>query len=363
MNPQVLVCTSESMSAEVATPFLAALEVVGTHTHALELGRVNAVDDSTLGRFVQVFRSEIGERRLGRELLETQPDVAVAFDPGACVLLEEARRTYPRPYAIAAIAGEVDLSSSWGRTSADRYLCLDDHAAVMLSEQGVPGHRVVPVGVFGESQFAQVGRESRTALRRRFKLPASEPVVVVDVAGSDVDSLSQLAMQLSLVKSKAMFLFDAGDDSAAAQTLRESVPALDLRAKLFGNTDDRALLWRSADVVVGLRGARAITRAMQLGALLVMVTAGDGALSAALAERGRAHCAASLVQLSSVLGNGTLGHQVARNPQRRRCRYRCGGRLVDGYPTAGSGGRADASARRGPRRACRPSQRGGSCGP
>src|SRR5690606_12315122 len=116
---------------------------------------------------------ELAERRLLRELEERPPDVAVAFDPGSAAELSAARDESTSPAPVVAVVPELDpKGDEWAGAAADRYLTVDDLAAVALADSGVEGERVLPVGPFCPLPYAAAGREARGPLRARFKLPA-----------------------------------------------------------------------------------------------------------------------------------------------------------------------------------------------
>lgn len=283
-GPRVLVVTSAGAPPPVVTPVLAALEAHGLVVRAIDVGRVGARSTGGAWKVVKAIVGELAERRLARELAEHPPDVAVAFDPGSAAALSAARDESEAPAPVVAVVPELEpRGEEWAEAAADRYLTVDDAAAVALADGGVDGARILPVGPFCPLPYAQAGRETRAALRTRFKLPASGPVVLVEVIGLGYETTSQLALQLSLASAKAAYLFAAGDDADAATALRRQVPTLGLKAKLFGHTSDAPLLWRAAEVVIARPRVQAVAKAMAVGARLVALAPEDGA-GKALAE-------------------------------------------------------------------------------
>jgi UDP-N-acetylglucosamine:LPS N-acetylglucosamine transferase len=277
-GPKVLVVTSAGAPPPVVTPVLAALEAHGLVVRAIDIGRVGSRASGGAWKVVKAIVGELAERRLSRELVDHPPDVAVAFDPGSAAALAAARDESDRPAPVVAVVPELEpKGEEWAVASADRYLTVDDAAAVALADGGVDGARVLPVGPFCPLLYAQAGRETRAALRARFKLPPGGPIVLVEVAGLGYETTSQLALQLSLSSAKAAYLFAAGDDVDAATALRRQVPALGLKAKLFGNTPDTPLFWRAADVVIARPRAQTVAKAMAVGARTVALAPEDGA--------------------------------------------------------------------------------------
>ncbi|MCG8425563.1 MAG: hypothetical protein MJE77_47395, partial [Proteobacteria bacterium] len=177
-------------------------------------------------------------------------------------------------------------------------------AAVDLADHGVDGDRIVPVGPIGERAFVEAMSKPRAGLLTRFKIRNSAPIAVIQVAGLGYEMTSQVALQLSLLSTDATFLFDADTDVEAATALRRQVPSLDLRAKLFGRTDDAPLLWRCADVIVARPTDVTVARAMLLGAHMVAFLA-EGSygqtLARSLESRRMGSAAANPLLLSSAL--------------------------------------------------------------
>jgi UDP-N-acetylglucosamine:LPS N-acetylglucosamine transferase len=247
---------------------------------------------------------EFAERRLQRELRDHPPDVAIAFDPGSAAVLGAARDESPRPAPVVTVVPDLSPNTAWQGVDADRFLVIDDEAAVELADVGIPGERILPVGPLGEVRFAEAASSERAALRQRFKLPASEPIVLIEVEGLGHDTTSQLALQLSLLERRATYLFAAGSDIEAATALRRQVPTLDMRAKLFGATADAPHLWRCADVIVTRPRPRAIMRAMLVGAHIVAFSPDDEQgreLAAAMEARGLGASAGNVLLIASVL--------------------------------------------------------------
>ncbi len=301
-GPRVLLVTSVGASPAAVTPVLAALEVAGLAVRAIDVGRVGARVEGAFDRMIRALVGELAERRLMRELGTFPPDVVVAFDPGTTSALTVARDQATKPAPVLAVIDSLAPESEWATTDADRYLVVDDEAAVALTDHGVEAERVMAVGAVAEAAFVRAAAEPRAALRSRHKLGGV--VVLVEVAGLGYDMTSQIALQLSLAEANPTYLFDAGDDSDAATALRRQVPTLGMRAKLFGDTDDAPLYWRCADVVIARPRPETVARTLILGAKLVALLPEDRSgheLAAALELRGRAAAASNALLLTSAL--------------------------------------------------------------
>ncbi|MEZ4362371.1 MAG: hypothetical protein R3B48_19435 [Kofleriaceae bacterium] len=305
LGVQVLLVTSSGAPAHAVVPVLAAAEARGLRVRAIDLGGVGGGGSSVTDRVRRALLGEGAERRLRKELEQSPPDVAVVFDPHAAQALTVARDEVAHPAPVVAVVAELEPVAPWAQTDADRFLCVDDLAAVALAEHGVEPDRILVTGAFGEHAFWQAAQRDRAAARQRFGF--SGPVVLVEVSGMGAELTNQLAMQLSLLDAhdRTMFLFDAAGDLDAAAALRRSVPSLGLRAKLFGATADAAELWRAADAVIARPRPQAAARVMLLGARLVAVVddsvAGLAAAAAALELRKLALPARGLLLLTSAL--------------------------------------------------------------
>lgn len=317
----VLVVTSSGAAVSAVVPVLAAIEAAGMRARAVDVGGAGGGGSGVTDRMRRALLGEGAERKLRREFDHHPPDVAIVFDPHAAQALTVARDQATHPAPVVAVVGDLAPAEAWAETDADRFIAVDDIAAVALADAGVEADRIVVVGAIGERLFADAGAQDRSALRARFKF-GNGSLILVEVAGLGAEATSQLALQLSLIElgpdahgsaarvagsaaESLVFLFDAGNDVDAAAVLRRQVPSLGLKAKLFGTTDDAPLLWRAADVIIARPRPQIIPRVQLVGGKLVALiddrVDGSGALASALEQRGRAVAARGLLMLSSAL--------------------------------------------------------------
>ena len=310
-DPHVLVVTSSGAPASAVVPVLAAIEAAGMRVRAIDVGAVGTGGGGVADRMRRALLGEGVERKLRKELEISPPDAAVVFDPHSALALTVARDQVQNPAPVIAVVGDLDPAPAWSQTDADRFIAIDELAAVALADAGVEGERILVVGAIGERAFAEAGTQDRSALRTRFKLAGK--VALVEVAGLGAEITGQLSLQLSLLDSGSAitYLFDAAGDADVAAVLRRQVPALGLRAKLFGATGDAALLWRAADVIVARPRPEVISRVMLVGGKLVALIddqiANAARLAAGLEARRRATSAKGLLLLSSALDAAFAG--------------------------------------------------------
>jgi hypothetical protein len=316
----VLLVTSASADPAAVVPVLAACEAADLRVRAIDVGGAGAGGGGLSDRVRRVLVGETAQRRLRRELDGNPPDVTLAFDPFAAQALSVARDQAANPAPVVAVVPELEPAAAWAEAAADRYCAVDDVAAVALADAGVEGDRILVAGPLGERAYADAAGEERAALRARFTLQT--PAVVVEVAGLSPELVGQLTMQLSLgsLSERLTYLFDAGADVDVAAVLRRQVPALGLRAKLFGQTADAARYWRAADVVVARPTTRAVARARLVGARLLALIDDEvpqaSKIAAALEARGVGAGARGLLLLSSGLEQAmaAAGTPLPRSP-------------------------------------------------
>jgi len=304
-EPQVLVVTSAGASPAAVVPVMAAIEAAGMRVRAIDVGGAGGGGGGISDRVKRALLGEGAERKLRRELEQSPPDAAVVFDPHAALALTVARDAVQNPAPVIGVVGELEPPPAWASTDCDRFVAVDELAAVALADAGCEGERVLVVGAIGERAFAEAGAHDRAALRARFKLGGK--VALVECAGLGAEHTGQLALQLSLLDGgdRVTFLFDAAGDAEAAAVLRRQVPTLGLRGKLFGATGDAPLLWRSADVIVARPRPEVVARTLLVGGRLVALV--DDSLpnaakaAAALETRKRGFPAKGLLLLSSAL--------------------------------------------------------------
>jgi hypothetical protein len=311
LESSVLIVTSSGAPPSAVVPVLAAIEAAGMRVRAIDVGAVGTTGSGVADRMRRALLGEGVERKLRRELEISPPDAAVVFDPHSALALTVARDHVQNPAPVIAVVGDLDPAPAWSQTDADRFVAVDELAAVALADAGVEGDRILVVGAIGERAFAEAGKQDRAALRTRFKLQGK--VALVEVAGLGAEVTGQLSMQLSLLDSTSAitFLFDAAGDADAAAVLRRQVPALGLRGKLFGTTPDAPLLWRACDVIVARPRPEVISRVMLVGGRLVALIddaiANGPRVAAALEARKRAISAKGLLMLSSALDSAFGG--------------------------------------------------------
>ena len=310
-DAHILVVTSSGSPPSAVVPVLAALEAAGMRVRAIDVGGAGGGGGAITDRVRRALLGEGAERKLKRELEQSPPDATVVFDPHAALALTVARDQATNPAPVVAVVSELEPAAAWAQTDADRFVAVDELAAVALADAGVEGDRILVVGAIGERAFADAGAQDRMGVRSRFKL--SGKLALVEVAGLGAEITGQLALQLSLLDANESitFLFDAAGDVDAAAVLRRQVPTLGLRGKLFGVSADAPLLWRAADVIVARPRPETVARVLLVGGKLVALiddqVPGGAKLATALEARKRAISARGLLMLASAMDSAFGG--------------------------------------------------------
>lgn len=310
-DAHILVVTSSGSPPSAVVPVLAALEAAGMRVRAIDVGGAGGGGGAITDRVRRALLGEGAERKLKRELEQSPPDATVVFDPHAALALTVARDQATNPAPVVAVVSELEPAAAWAQTDADRFVAVDELAAVALADSGVEGDRILVVGAIGERVFADAGAQDRMGVRSRFKL--SGKLALVEVAGLGAEITGQLALQLSLLDANESitFLFDAAGDVDAAAVLRRQVPTLGLRGKLFGVSADAPLLWRAADVIVARPRPETVARVLLVGGKLVALiddqVPGGTKLATALEARKRAISARGLLMLASAMDSAFGG--------------------------------------------------------
>lgn len=160
--------------------------------------------------------------------------------------------------ALAAEAPRVaayvpSLTGAWEGSLAEAERVFVPHAAAVetVVMRGAARHRVEVIGPVAPRGFSPVDDRSET--RRRLELAdVDRPAVVVEARALAALDLSSALVQLSLVRTNAVWLFDVDHEPQLAERLRDLVPGYGLDAWMFANDDERdPLVWGGADLVLG----------------------------------------------------------------------------------------------------------------
>src|SRR4029078_7805984 len=132
MEPQVLIVTSSGAPAAAVVPVLAAIEAAGMRVRGIDLGAGGGGGPGVADRVRRALLGEGAERRLRRELEISPPDAAVVFDPHSALALPGARAQVQNPAPVIAGIAELEPAVAWAQTDADRFVAIDELAAVAL---------------------------------------------------------------------------------------------------------------------------------------------------------------------------------------------------------------------------------------
>lgn len=236
-------------------------------------------EDPDLRALAAALRRELGELEDDREPTEVGGLIAlpVVEESSADASLDRARVAVVLDAASARRAREAGVPRvvalvprfglEWeGELEAD--LVLVPHEALI---DDVVARGISPLRVRNVGPMAPEGWEAssdRAALRASLGPRVEVPWVVVRAAALEDDPAAAL-VQLSLVRSDPVWLFDVGGDPELARVLRRRVPGYGLDAVMFADGPDALRAYQAADAVLGRVEGPEVVRAMAVGAAVV----------------------------------------------------------------------------------------------
>ncbi len=221
-----------------------------------------------------------------------QADAAVALDSAS---LERARDAGIPLCGVVFPAFDLAWAEDLGR--ADLILVAHPSLADALVARGVSRAALEVVGPVAPAGWTPAS--DRLVVRAEVGLPHSGLVVVVPAAVIDEEGPTSLLVQLGLVGG-ATFLFDVGQDIETAETLRRVAPAHGISGYLFAQSSETPRYWQAADMAIARSRGGEISRALAVGAPVLLLPSGrtDEVAAASLAATGAAVRAESMATLA-----------------------------------------------------------------
>jgi hypothetical protein len=165
-----------------------------------------------------------------------------------------ARRGGPRPLRVG-IVREPQVGAGWSRASADLLAVIDNWAA---STAGAGRRDVRVTGIPIEEAYQPVKRAPRA--REAASLSSKAHVLIITADAFAPHELSQLMVQLNLVRAELEVIFEV-EDPKQAKELRRSAPAYGLSASLVPAGLEAARCWGLAHLILGRATPRELARA------------------------------------------------------------------------------------------------------
>jgi UDP-N-acetylglucosamine:LPS N-acetylglucosamine transferase len=201
--------------------------------------RLEAAVVSTLGW------PAVQERLSGRS-----PRVVVALDPVSAAAVDVWRGKGLLRAPLVGVVNGLYMDPAWARTAVDRLAVADEIQAEEALDLGLPPECLVPVGVPVCGGFSSPSYDERDQYRQRFGLPADRPVVLTVTHGLELDQLSGVLFQLSMLADRMALMFDVAKDDDGADLLRRRARLYEVPARMFGKVEEAGELWAASDVVL-----------------------------------------------------------------------------------------------------------------
>ena len=215
--------------------------VVELHDPSLEDDEPSSVAE----RLRQLVSEQLGSSvvELTSALTKENPDVVITSRPDdMAVLASIARRGGPRPIRIGVVRVPV-VGTDWLKSAAD-ILAVADAFAADTAKKRENAVRVTGVPVGSELMPA----ENAPAAREELGLDPEAHVLFVPAGTIEPDDLTQLMIQMGLVRVHLDVVFEV-DDAAEAELLRKMVPAHGVSALLVPAGELSAPFWSLAHLV------------------------------------------------------------------------------------------------------------------
>lgn len=248
-----------------------------------DLSREGEEPTGVAERLRQLVTEQLGSSavELTSALTKEKPDVVVtACTDDVAALAAIARRGGHRPVRIGVVRDPV-VGREWLKSAVDILAVADRFAAISASKRE-NATRVVGVPVSASLTLAVDAPTTREELG----LDPAAHVLFVPTGVIEPDALTQLLIQLNLVRVLLDVVFEV-DDAAEAEALRKMVPAHGVSALLVPAGEHSEPLWSLAHLILARADHRSIYRARATGVPL-LVAPPKGA-----SER---RCAAGLTQ-------------------------------------------------------------------
>jgi processive 1,2-diacylglycerol beta-glucosyltransferase len=215
---------------------------VSSVVSALGLGEGGAAEAASGG-------DATGEAGAAGPGLGQMADAAMATFPLAASSLSEVRRLGLGALPILGLSSEERPDGAWARADLDAYAVIDEAAAEHLAGQGVDRARIAVTGLPVPRRWHHAARD-RAELRLRHGIDPTHRVVIIDVHGVPLSSVTTVLLQLGLMQDRVDVLFATGQDRRMAEHLRAEARRLSIRARMFGEVERAEEVWALADVMV-----------------------------------------------------------------------------------------------------------------
>lgn len=215
-----------------------------------------------------------GARPLFRFLKETDPDLVIATEVGACELAALCKREQGARFKLVGATAGVDVDRPWAQPEVDLYPIAPGEPADTLLRAGVAPGKILACGLPVDPGFAQAGE--RGALRARLGLSPEVPVILVLFGGSGFGKAGRIVDQLRALRRPVQAVFIAGRNARLEREVRTRTSTL-AYARALGWVDNMHAWMAAADLLVSKPGGTTVLEAINSGLPLVALDPLPGA--------------------------------------------------------------------------------------
>lgn len=215
--------------------------------------------------------AEGGDRRRAEiatpEALLHDADAAVVLDDGSLVRAREAGARV----CVAVLPG---FEASWpgDLAQADSVLVAHESLVDSVVRRGASRSSVAVIGPIAPRGYTPA--TERAALRRELGIDHAGPLVLVPSQVLEEEGTDALLIQLALVSKNVGYVFYVDNDAEAAEELRRVIPVHGIEAWMFAEERGAERYWQLADVVLGRARGFEVSRALAVGAPVVLLPPG-----------------------------------------------------------------------------------------
>lgn len=200
-------------------------------------------------------------RQLAQRLEVSQADLCISTQMLPAALLSRLKQRQMTSIPSIGVLTDFGVHDFWVQKGTDHYCVATEQMALHLLDSGI---RYDQIHVTGIPLFPEFSLDvSMPEARQTLGLDRQQPAVLLMAGGLGL-GLTETVASLLNTAIDMQLLVVTGENSQACQTLRQRFPA-EKRLRLYGWTDQIALMMHAADIVISKPGGITTAEAMACG--------------------------------------------------------------------------------------------------
>ncbi|HUI42637.1 MAG TPA: glycosyltransferase [Terriglobia bacterium] len=215
-----------------------------------------------------------GAQPLFRFLKDSDPDLVIATEVGACELAALHKREHGARFKLVGATAGVDVDRPWAQPEVDLYPVAPGEPAESLERAGVPPEKILRCGLPVDPGFAAVG--DRHELRERLELRNDLPLVLVMFGGTGFGKAGRIVDEMKALRRPVQTVYIAGRNARLEDEVRRRCSGL-AYAKALGWVSNMHEWMAAADLLVSKPGGTTVLEAINSGLPLLALDPLPGA--------------------------------------------------------------------------------------